>query len=31
MNVKDNALLLTAIASVFAALAQIISAIRCGP
>ena len=31
MNIKESAFLMTAIASLVAALAQVIGAIRCGP
>ncbi len=31
MNIKDRAFLMTAIASLMAGLAQMISAMRCGP
>jgi len=31
MNIKESAFLMTAIASMLAALAQMIGAVRCGP
>lgn len=31
MNIKERAILMTAVASMLAALAQMIGAIRCGP